>query len=71
MTFQNMSFDASTVPRRIRFGLPWRAIFFDLDGTLTGKGANSYATYYRKIHEVAECETKQDEMDGVVCDNRV
>lgn len=70
MTFQNLTFD-STVPRKIRFGLPWRAIFYDLDGTLTGKGAGSYATFFRETHLVPECEHKQDEYDGVVCTNAV
>jgi len=70
MTFEQISFD-STVPRKIRFGTPYRAIFYDNDGTLTGKGAGSWASYFYASHLVPECEHKQDEYDGVICDNTV
>jgi hypothetical protein len=34
VTFSNLYFDPDTVPRRIRYGSPYNAIFFDTDGTL-------------------------------------
>jgi len=34
---------------------PRREIILDLDGSLTGLGANSWATAYWKHNEVPEC----------------
>jgi hypothetical protein len=45
VTFSKLYFDSS-VKIKIRYQEPWREIFYDLDGTLTGKGPNSYATAY-------------------------
>jgi hypothetical protein len=67
-------FDDATVPHRIRYQYPWRAIFFDLDGSLTGLGANSWTTPYFKHHEVAECQFDDATltlMGGVVCDDTI
>lgn len=33
-------------PKRVLHQYPFSGIFHDLDGTLTGKGANSYETFY-------------------------
>lgn len=46
-----LHFDDATVPRRIYYTIPFRAIFYDLDGSLTGKGAGTWATSYFKHHE--------------------
>ena len=43
VTFKNTYFD-STVKYRIRQQEPWRHIYYDVDGTLTGKGPNTYYT---------------------------
>jgi len=62
------------MPRKIRYQFPWKAIFLDLDGTLTGKGANTWATPYYKYHEQPECEfdaNTRDVWDGVICDNSI
>ena len=66
-----LQFDDATVPRRIRYGFPFRAIFHDLDGSLTGKGPNSWATAFRKHHDQPECEHIEERYNGVICDNRV
>lgn len=50
---------------------PLKAIFHDEDGTLTGKGANSFATYFYEHHNQPECEHLEDEFNGVTCDNSV
>lgn len=42
----NLTFDDASVPRRIWWGFPYREIINDLDGTLTGIGANTYACPY-------------------------
>jgi len=70
ITFSNLYFD-STVTTKIRYQYPWKAIFYDLDGTLTGKGPKTYATYKYGHHEQPECETNLEDYDGVICDNSV
>lgn len=44
-------------------------IFLDEDGSLTGKGAGSWATPYYPHHNVSECETNVTYYGGVFCDN--
>jgi len=61
-------FDA-TCTTKIRYQYPWKAIFHDLDGSLTGKGAKSWATYHYPHLNVSECEHHADVYDGVTCDN--
>jgi len=57
-----------TVTRIFNYGYPERAIFHDLDGTVTGKGADTYATAYYKHHDVAECEYDADYWGSVFCE---
>jgi hypothetical protein len=45
-TVSNIWFDDATVPRRIKYDFPFRHIIYDLDGTTTGKGEGSWATFY-------------------------
>ena len=71
ITTSGFYFDA-TVPRRIRYQTPFKAIFKDLDGTLTGLGANSWATYYYRSHLWdGECTHEADVYDGVICGSNV
>ena len=46
VTFTNLSF--TSVTRKILYQYPWKAIYKDTDGSLTGKGANTYASFYYK-----------------------
>jgi hypothetical protein len=72
VTFENLEFYET--PRKIRYQYPMKAIFFDKDGSLTGKGANSFATPYQKHHEQPECEFSaevRDEFNGIICDPSV
>jgi hypothetical protein len=39
-----LSFDSKTVPKKMWYQYPLRGIWADLDGSLTGKGAGSWAT---------------------------
>jgi hypothetical protein len=48
-------FDDATVPQRIKYQFPWRAIFLDEDGSLTDLGPNTWATFYYRHHEQPEC----------------
>jgi hypothetical protein len=66
----NLTFDSS-VKRIINYGFPYKAIFFDEDGSVTGKGPRSWATPYNKHHEHPECEKNITYLGGMVCDNRV
>jgi len=45
-TIEKLWFDEATVTKRIKWNFPGRAILYDLDGTTTGKGPNSWATPY-------------------------
>jgi len=51
ITFSGMYFDDATVPRRILYQTPYRAIFYDLDGTLSNKGVKSWVTPHMPHHE--------------------
>jgi len=59
------------VPRRIVYDFPFRAIIFDIDGTTTGKGPESWATFYYKHNDWMGCDYLPDMYDGQVCDSRV
>jgi len=45
----------TNVANRIRWRFPFKGIFHDLDGSLTGLGADSYATAYFKHNDWPEC----------------
>jgi hypothetical protein len=68
-TFSNIYFD-STVTQKIRYETPFRDIFYDKDGSLTGLGPNSWATPYWRHNEQPECKVR-DEFDGLICDNTI
>lgn len=67
---KNLTFDA-TVTKRIKYGYPYKAIFHDMDGSLTGKGANSYTSFFAEHLMQKECEHLPEEYNGVTCDNTV
>jgi hypothetical protein len=62
---------------KVRYTVPFKAIFLDLDGTLTGMGANSWATpYWKHNHWDGVCETDEmfyaanewsSETSGLIC----
>ena len=54
-------------PKRIRHQFPYTGIFNDLDGSLTGKGANTYTAKSFKFNQQPECDVSDDIHDGVVC----
>jgi hypothetical protein len=45
ITVKNLTFD-TTCEKRIKYGFPYKAIFRDVDGSLTGKGPETYTTFY-------------------------
>lgn len=70
VSFSDLYFD-ETVTRKIKYQFPHHAIYYDKDGTLTGKGPKTWATPHEKHHELPECETNLDMYDGVVCDSSI
>jgi hypothetical protein len=68
---KNLKFEDTTVPRRIRFGYPHKAIFHDMDGSLTEKGANTWVTPHYNFLEQPECTVDLAKYDGVYCDSTV
>jgi len=69
--YKNLKFDDATVPRRIRYGYPYKAIFKDLDGSLTGLGPNTWATRDYKWLLQKECKVDREKYDGIICDSTV
>ena len=55
--FSGLYFD-TTVTRRIIYQYPYKDIFYDLDGTLTGLGAGTWATPYFLHNDQPECTRK-------------
>ncbi len=70
VTVSNLYFDSS-VTVKIRYQEPWREIFYDIDGSLTGLGPNSYATSYWRHNVQPECKIDLKVYDGILCDSRV
>ena len=67
---RNITLDES-VTRVFNLGTPYRAIFQDMDGSVTGKGPNSYITHYYAHLDQPECEYDKDYLGMVSCDNTV
>lgn len=65
-----MTFDSS-VKRLINWGFPYKGIFLDEDGSITGKGPKSWATPYYPHHNHSECEHNISYWGGTFCDNTV
>lgn len=63
-----LTFDTS-VPKKMWYQYPWRGIWHDEDGSLTGMGAGSWATPYFLHNEQPECVKDTAVFDGLRCDN--
>jgi len=68
-TVEKLWFDKS-VTKKIKWMFPGRAILYDLDGSLTGKGPKSWATPFFKHNEQPEC-SKDESTNSLFCDNTV
>jgi hypothetical protein len=71
VTFSNLVFRSQTVTIKIRYQEPYRDIFYDLDGSLTGRGPKSWATPYYKHNHQPECTPSLDVFDGLLCDSTI
>jgi hypothetical protein len=69
--FSNLTIDYPTVTRIMNYQFPFKAIFHDLDGTLTQKGAGSWATPDYQSHNWTGCELNSTYYGGWFCDNTV
>ena len=65
--FADLYFDDATVDRRVAWRWPFKGIFHDLDGTLTGQGADSYVSAYWKHNDWPACTVDMDLYDGIIC----
>ena len=70
ITTKNLAFD-TTVSKKIMYSDPKKAIFHDLDGTLTGLNAGSWATVGFKFNEQSSACSASADHDGIVCDETV
>lgn len=59
----------TNVARRIRWDTPFKGIYYDEDGSLTGKGPKTWATPYYEHLDQPECTKELDVYDGVTCDS--
>ena len=57
----------TNVDRRILWKWPFKGIFHDLDGTLTGQDLNSYVTADLPHNDWEECTKDIPVYDGIVC----
>jgi hypothetical protein len=57
--------------RKIRYTTPFRDIFYDLDGTLTGLGPKTWATPYWRHNDQPGCTRNDAVFDGLICDSSV
>jgi len=70
MTVADLFFDPTTVKKIVKYSTPFRTIFFDKTGGMTGKGANTWFLPYFKHLLVSEC-TNEEAKGGIICDSSV
>lgn len=70
-TVKTVQLQFFNVLKRIKYTTPYRGIFYDLDGSLTGIGANTWATFNYPHLMQKECTLSKTVHDGVICDNSI
>ena len=70
---EDLWFDSVSSDHKIKYGYPYKAIINDLDGSLTNRGAGSWATPNFKFNgaDHPECDIMEDIYDGLTCSNNV
>ena len=68
---EKLHFDDATVVKRVFFKEPDKGINFDLDGTLTELGPNSWSTSRWGHNEQEECTINEERYDGIICPDSV
>jgi hypothetical protein len=61
----------TNVNKKIRYQYPFKGIYEDLDGTLTGLGPNTFASAYFPHNIQPECTYDKAVFDGITCNNQV
>ena len=71
VNFSGLTF-ASTVDKKIRYQFPFKGIYEDHDGSLTGKGPGSWATSdWNHNKWLTQCSVDSTVYDGILCDSTV
>ena len=70
-SFSGLHFDPKSVLIKIRYEIPYRDIFYDMDGSLTGLGPGSWATPYFLHNDQPECQHLQYLYDGLICNSSI
>lgn len=68
--FEKIFFDNSEI-NKVIWNYPKKAIYRDLDGTLTGKSPSGWATPFYNHNNVKECEINEKFDNGLICNNNV
>jgi hypothetical protein len=68
--FEGIWFDTDTVTKYINYWFPGKAIFYDIDGSLSGLGPGSWLTPWRQHHNVSECQFSNIH-GGAICDSSI
>lgn len=70
-TYSTSGLTFEDTPRRIKYQEPFKEVIHDLDGSLTGLGAESWATFFYPHLNTTECTENYDVYDGLICDNTI
>ena len=68
-TIKMSGLEFTNVKKRIHWDTPFKGIYYDVDGSLTGLGPKTWATPYYKHMEQPECTKNLEVYDGVICDS--
>jgi len=71
VTVEDLYFDTDSVQKIVEYTTPFRTIFLDKTGTMTGKGENSWFVPYFKHLIQPECTNENDTKGGITCDNTI
>ena len=71
VTVEDLYIDAATCDKTVIYGIPYRTIFLDKTGSMTGKGENSWFVPYFKHLIQPECTNEDATKGGITCDNTV
>jgi len=71
LTYTTSGLSFTNCNKRIWYQEPFREIIHDLDGSLTGLGADSWAVFAQPHLYQPECQGALETHDGVICDSRV
>jgi len=71
VTLNKLTFDDATVPIRAKWQEPWKSIYYDLDGSFTNFGPQSWASPYFLHNVQPECYVNLTVYNGIICNSSV